>query len=631
MSFVNPFGLLGLIAVPVLIVIYIIKNKYTETTVSSTYLWTLSERFLKKRNPLNRLNGLLSLILQVLAVVCISFAVAKPVFTLKGAANDYVFVLDASASMQFEGEGGTRFEQGKSEIKGLIENSANGSSYTLVCEGETTDRIFENITDKRLALTMLAEVENSCSSASVSTVNAHGVAQQYFTANTASLVYLVTDKSYQTANNVTLVNVASEKENYSVSDVAYSRIAGDKLRVTGNVWSYASDANLTVSLYLDDGTTPAVSKSYPVTKLQATPVEFEVLQTEFDSVKLVVENSDGLSADNESIVYNLKSDSGYKTLVVTDGSPLFWKAAISAIGNINVEVMTTAEYEQTEESYGLYVFDSYTPSTLPRDAAVWFLNPQPDLNNLSAVGFTVSEQVDFGNDLQADSVDSWEMLNYNQSTATTVQALLANTNEDEISLAAYRRIETVRDFHELLYCQNDPVLFAGTNAYGNRQVVFAFDVHDSDFPVTHDFSVITYNLLNYTFPELIEKTAYYSGESMKINVLSSVTSIRIEAPSGKITYPNVNTDVIDYKITEAGIYSVTFISGQTERKINVYGNIPLVERLPSVAEEDFSLRGEASTERRDGIYDDLLLWFIILAVVFIADWTVYCYEQYQLR
>ena len=49
MSFQYPLGLLGLIGIPILIIIYIIKSMYTEQTVSATYLWTLSEKFLKKK------------------------------------------------------------------------------------------------------------------------------------------------------------------------------------------------------------------------------------------------------------------------------------------------------------------------------------------------------------------------------------------------------------------------------------------------------------------------------------------------------------------------------------------------------------------------------------------------------
>ena len=79
MSFLYPLGLLGLIGVPILIIIYIIKNKYTEQVIASTYLWALSEKFLKKRLPINKLVGIISLILQIITVILVSFALAHPV------------------------------------------------------------------------------------------------------------------------------------------------------------------------------------------------------------------------------------------------------------------------------------------------------------------------------------------------------------------------------------------------------------------------------------------------------------------------------------------------------------------------------------------------------------------------
>ena len=66
MNFLYPYGLLGLIGIPILIIIYIIKSKYTEQIVASTYLWTLSNRFLKKRKRFSMLAGLIALLLQIL-------------------------------------------------------------------------------------------------------------------------------------------------------------------------------------------------------------------------------------------------------------------------------------------------------------------------------------------------------------------------------------------------------------------------------------------------------------------------------------------------------------------------------------------------------------------------------------
>ena len=98
MSFLYPLGLLGLIGIPILILVYIIKSKYTEQTVASTYLWTLSERFIKRKRRPSPLAGIISLILQILAVTIISLAIAHPIITVPNSANEYCFILDGSGS-----------------------------------------------------------------------------------------------------------------------------------------------------------------------------------------------------------------------------------------------------------------------------------------------------------------------------------------------------------------------------------------------------------------------------------------------------------------------------------------------------------------------------------------------------
>ena len=126
MNLLYPLGLLGLIGIPILIIIYILKNKYTEQVISSTYIWTLSEKFLKQRNPISKLVGIISLILQILAVLFASVAIAHPVFTVPNSANEYVFILDGSGSMNIANGLKTRLERGKDEIASVINNSLTG-------------------------------------------------------------------------------------------------------------------------------------------------------------------------------------------------------------------------------------------------------------------------------------------------------------------------------------------------------------------------------------------------------------------------------------------------------------------------------------------------------------------------
>ena len=143
MTFLYPLGLIGLIGIPILIVIYIIKSKYTEQTIASTYLWTLSERFLKRRNPLSKLTGIISLLLQLFLIAVISLSIAHPIFILDGAANEYCFILDASGSMNMVSGEKSRFDSGKEEILSVINSATDGSVYSLVLVGENTDVVFE--------------------------------------------------------------------------------------------------------------------------------------------------------------------------------------------------------------------------------------------------------------------------------------------------------------------------------------------------------------------------------------------------------------------------------------------------------------------------------------------------------
>ena len=192
MSFLYPLGLLGLIGVPILIIIYILRNKYNEQTVPSTYLWILSERFFKRRNPLSGLTGLISLILQILMVIFTSLVIARPVFTVPESASEYCFILDGSGSMNGESGNKTCFERGKDYIEDTIDSARLGSSYTLIYVGVDTSVVFERISEKDLAIDMLSELE--CTDGPVEYADAITEAQKYFDENTSTLVQFVTDK-----------------------------------------------------------------------------------------------------------------------------------------------------------------------------------------------------------------------------------------------------------------------------------------------------------------------------------------------------------------------------------------------------------------------------------------------------
>ncbi|MGN0814216.1 MAG: BatA domain-containing protein [Candidatus Coproplasma sp.] len=616
MSFIYPLGLLGLIAVPVLIIIYIIKNKYTEQVISATYLWTLSEKFLKRRNPINRLTGIISLILQILMVVLISFSIAQPVFTVVGGAGDYCFILDGSGSMNMvQTDGKTRLELGKDEIRAKINESGNGSAYTLIYVGDSTSVVFENTQDKDLALTLLDEI--SPSDCANGMVNALVTAQKYFDENPSIKTYLITDKSYQTVENAEVITISANEENYAVSGVTY-KISDGKLNVSGELYSYESDAVLHVGLYLDGEEEALETKQIEVKKLEAAAFEFVSDTVDFSSLKVAISESDALDADNYTELYNQMYDSSYKTLIVSE-TPFFIRAALASFGNVQIDVVSPEEYDGAS-GYGLYVFDSFSPSDLPRNSAVWFINP---VSSIDGTGFSVQSEV---------ALSYPEQLQYNNNSSTRVNALLANTVRDEIYVAKYTKCGLYRSFTTLLSCQGNPVVFAGSNSYGNREVVFSFNFSDSDFTMSLDYVALVNNLMNYTFPSIVDSaTSYYCGDVLAINVLPNCESVRVDTPRGDISYIETGSDVVEFTLNQSGVYTVTLIVGDLVRQAKVFCNLPVNERFTTASEQAFVISGTPGEGKRDGVYDDLMYLFIILAVLFIADWMVYCYEQYQLR
>ena len=71
--------------------------------------------------------------------------------------------------------------------------------------------------------------------------------------------------------------------------------------------------------------------------------------------------------------------------------------------------------------------------------------------------------------------------------------------------------------------------------------------------------------------------------------------------------------------------------GGTVNEYMIYSEAPLAERTPSSVEENYSIYGTPSNDRIDGEYDPLVIIFILIAVIFLADWMVYMYEKRQLR
>ncbi len=617
MTFLYPLGLLGLIGIPVLILIYIIKSKYTEQVVTSTYLWTLSERFLKRKNPLSRLTGIISLILQLLLVAVISVSIAHPVIVLEGEAHEYCFVLDGSGSMSMKEGENSRFENGKKEILSVIDSSTNGSTYSLVYVGEETKVVYEKITDReqaRLLLSELAPVDTA-----VDFADAETSAQNYFNQNPSAKIYLVTDKEYAVTDNIIPINVAASESNHAISNLKYE-ISDGKVNLSAEVISYTNDKELTVEIYVDDVKNPIQTITARASKNQPTSISMTTEIVDFFSFRAEIKEKDALADDNFAVVYNEEKVNLYKVLIVSD-NPFFIETVFKTAPFVSTYTLSEEKYmEASPRGYDLYIFDSCAELTeIPTDGAIWFFNP---MNSVKGTGFSVQGAV------EPESAIKLELSN---STASMVETLTSGLAGKDIYVSRYVKCGTYDTFSTLMSYKGNPMIFTGSNEYGHREVIFAFDLHHSNLPLLTDYVVLSNNLINYSFPKVIEKTEYTAGEKMTFNVVANCDSIFVVSPSGVETSLDASGETAEHLLTESGVYTVKMEIAGTTREYYVYSEFPVEERTPIETADEFSLLGEAENQGHDGIYDNLIFLFIALAVILTAEWVVYCYEKYQLR
>ncbi len=615
MNFLYPLGLLGLIGIPILIIIYIIKSKYAEQTVASTYLWTLSERFLKRKKPVSPIAGIISLILQMLAVAAISLIIARPIITVPGSAKEYCFILDSSGSMNMQDDGATRFDRAKDKIESIVKSSTSGSRYTLVSVSDITTTVFDKLTDKKEALELISALK--CGYVEAEYEDAIAVAQKIFDENRSAKTYLITDTSYSKTENIQLINVADGEKNVSLSNIAW-KITGGKLTLTGNVMSHSENRTLTVSAYADGAEAALVSAE--VTAQMGEPVQFKLEATlkTFASLRVSVNGGDSLACDDEYVIYNVKSEDNYSILLVSD-TPFFLETALASIGHSKIEVVSPDDYSSNMDNYGLYIFDCCIPSELPDDGAVWFFDPQ---GSVPGSGFSVQGQVE---------LSAGDLISKTTSTSSAAKTMINGVSGDEIYITEYVKCSMYRSFTTLFSYKGNPIVFAGTNTEGHREVVFAFDLHNSNLPLLVDFLVMTDNLMTFSFPDVLEKVNYFAGETAPVNVVANCDSIRVESPSGTINYLDTGMAVSDVSLSEVGTYKVTVTVSNIPRDYFIYSALPESESAPVNNADEMIIIGTAENGGFDGTYDPLTLLFIVLACVFLADWGVYCYEKYQLR
>ncbi len=133
MIFENLWPLAMLLAVPVIIILYLLKPRGKDQRVSSILLWDQLFRNQQSKTFLEKFIHNILMYLQILMVLLLVLALMSPYILRQGSGRgNMVLVLDTSGSMQHDtGNGRTRIEEAVEQAKGLV-SSLDGGVFSIV-------------------------------------------------------------------------------------------------------------------------------------------------------------------------------------------------------------------------------------------------------------------------------------------------------------------------------------------------------------------------------------------------------------------------------------------------------------------------------------------------------------------
>ena len=148
MPFLAPLALLGLLFLPVVVAMYLLRLRRDEQIVPSTLLWQRLMADIEANAPWQRLRRSLLLLLQLLLVALLAILAARPFLERPaGLAGDVVLVIDTSASMAATDVTPNRLEAAKDLAIEALKDLPAGGKVSVIAAGKTARVVANGTTD----------------------------------------------------------------------------------------------------------------------------------------------------------------------------------------------------------------------------------------------------------------------------------------------------------------------------------------------------------------------------------------------------------------------------------------------------------------------------------------------------
>ncbi len=588
MHWLNPFGWLALLLAVPIILLYFLRLYRQEAVVPSLLLWeaVLADR--RANRPWQKLRRNWLLFLQLLALLALVVALARPALPVPLALRGQVLVLlDVSASMQARhADHPTRLDAAKAELRRLADTLSTNDRVTLITVGPALDVLLPegDLAAFRRALDTVTPTDGPADWGAAAAL-ASGLA-----AGDDITTLLVTDAASAAPfpalpGDVRLVFVGGEQANTGIVALALRR-STEGLAAFVRVRNYGPPTARALSIYAEG--------VFIERRELALPADGEASLVISDLPALAwlearLDSDDALPLDDRAWVA-LPAEAGGHVLLLTPGNR-FLAQALRGLPALQVTQAVAPPPAADTYAYGLLVADGPITGTLPA-LNQWLIAPGAGtLCGEPGAVFTPT----------ATARGQWG------------HPLLEYVEWSEVHIARARRYTPPPDATVLIETAAGPLLWL-VERPGQRVACQAFALRDSDLPLRLAFPILTANLVGWLLPEASAEpvTPLPAGQFWSPTLPPDAEDVVIITPSG-VRLPLTPRAVLP---TRAGLYRLE--ANTAAGRFTRYAALALLDDAESdLAPRPLTVGGQVlptTSELAPG-YRELTRWPLLVALL----------------
>lgn len=601
MQFTRLWPLCFLIAIPALILLYMLRKQNQQRMISSTFLWQEILEHHYAERPWQKLRKNRMLLLQILAVLLAVLALMAPyIHSNKGFYKNVVFVVDTSASMSAVNnqEEETRFELAKKWMADYMQASNLQTKAYIIQADDTPALILAGSSDKNTVLSTIETLDLSYSAGAIKEALSMAKALGE-SLNEAYEIVLLTDQKQAEEEmeqpNYHGVYFGNSGMNGAITHMSYD-YEGQQMIILVQVQNkgnavFASDVSLYNGDKLLDVAEITLQTKESKTLRFTLPLEENAL-SDSTYFKAELATKDLIEADN-CYYYVPSKARGKKILLVTEGNIFLEKALMSVEGS-EVYKTTTQEAAFGEETYDLYVFDNQTLTKLPKVGNVLMINSTaPDLPE----GKT--------------SADSYVL----KSEGEQLPEYIKKIDFTVSGCTSY----TLPYWAKALFTNGaDTVGFMGMQK-GQKIAMLGFDIWQSDFALKADFPLFMYYLTNQLLDYgAISQSNYIAGEKLRLSYVAGEEDYMLYSPDGKGSVLH-NSEVSLKK--QLGIYQL--VVDKKEPAVLFSANYPAATESNVEEEVVGEMQLEGDTKLQRATLDLTPYMILLFLIIILTEWYFY--------